>query len=228
MQPIDQWRSAPPPSQPLILPPEEDAPARPSDPFESPQIAPDSRCATHHDARAIDTCDRCGDYVCDECASFAPTGAARCESCPSWRRPMASPIQRLGAALIDFTFAWVPLMVLVFTPVPQAARPFLFWGIFVGALITNITMSALRSQTVGKALLGIQVINHETGARAEFWRIALLRNFLPGLVSALPVVGALFGLCDHLSVMRDDRRAFRDLIAGTAVVRLRRETSEEA
>lgn len=141
---------------------------------------------------------------------------------------MASPLRRLGAALIDAAWVFVPVFVLALTPGPDQARLALFWVLFSAALVTNIAMSALRSQTVGKALLGIQVINHETGARAEFWRIVALRNLAPGLLGALPFVGTLFSLCDNLSVLREDRRAFRDLIAGTAVVRIRREPWEDA
>jgi uncharacterized RDD family membrane protein YckC len=83
------------------------------------------------------------------------------------------------------------------------------------------------SRTLGKAILGLKVVNYEDGTPVKAKR-ALIRTFLL-FFSIWSIVGVALGL------IRKDRREFHDLVAGTGVVyswdarmaRYRQESAEE-
>jgi uncharacterized RDD family membrane protein YckC len=91
---------------------------------------------------------------------------------------------------------------------------------FASALIAS-------SRTLGKAILGLKVVNYEDGTNVKAKR-ALVRTFLLYL-NIWSIVGVALGL------LRRDRRELHDLIAGTGVVyswdatmaRYRQESVEE-
>jgi uncharacterized RDD family membrane protein YckC len=91
-------------------------------------------------------------------------------------------------------------------------------GIMLGGwlllLIVNGILVGTRSQSIGKALVGIE-IRREDGTRATFWRIVGLRWLACG---AIGVFVPFFGLIDPLFIFRRDRRCVHDQIAGTIVV----------
>jgi uncharacterized RDD family membrane protein YckC len=86
-------------------------------------------------------------------------------------------------------------------------------------VITNIILLTMRGQTLGKLLLGIQVVRSTTDARAGFLRAVLLRSLLPIFVLFLPHVGPFLLIADVLLIFRSDRRCLHDFIADTRVVR---------
>ena len=78
-------------------------------------------------------------------------------------------------------------------------------------LIYEVPMTALYGATLGKMLVGLQVIR--TDASPVGWRVSLLR-FLGKLVGELPFfLGCLW------AAFRRDKRAWHDLMTGTRVVR---------
>ncbi len=107
-------------------------------------------------------------------------------------------------------------------------------------LIFDIILLVRRSQTTGKFLFNIRTVHAKTGEGIGFWRYALFRGFvgqqlipllvvmmstsfiapISGIASfvAIPVVFVLYFIVDSLFVLRQDRRALHDMIAGTAVV----------
>lgn len=92
--------------------------------------------------------------------------------------------------------------------------------------IVQIVLMVNRSQTIGKYLLNIQVINNKTGKRVGFWRYAILRTFIGEtlVIGVIPIIGwvfqPLYSLADSLFIFRKDRRTLHDLIGGTSVINL--------
>jgi uncharacterized RDD family membrane protein YckC len=80
--------------------------------------------------------------------------------------------------------------------------------------VANMVLVALRSQSLGKLLVGIE-IRRQDGTRAGFWRIVGLRFMVSGLIgNSVP----FYSIVDPLFIFRQDRRCVHDLIAGTIVV----------
>jgi uncharacterized RDD family membrane protein YckC len=80
-----------------------------------------------------------------------------------------------------------------------------------------INLSYRYGQTIGKRAMGIRVVRLD-GSRISFARIFFMRNFVPALVGAIPLVGSLFGLLDPLWIFGGERRCLHDLIADSKVV----------
>lgn len=89
-------------------------------------------------------------------------------------------------------------------------------------LIVQIVLIARRSQTVGKYLMDLQVVDVRTGARISAPRYILIRGFVGSWLfgfALLPIV-SLYRLIDILYIFKDDERTLHDRIADTKVVRL--------
>jgi uncharacterized RDD family membrane protein YckC len=80
---------------------------------------------------------------------------------------------------------------------------------------------ATRGQTIGKRLVGIQIVDAATGRQAPFAKLIFARYLPTAVVANIPFVGGLVALLDALMIFRDDRRCLHDQIAGTRVVEYR-------
>ncbi|MGV3663944.1 MAG: RDD family protein [Prosthecobacter sp.] len=96
----------------------------------------------------------------------------------------------------------------------------LSWLMIMVGLV-NVVLLTLRGQTLGKLLLGIQIVRHMDGGRAGFVKAVLLRGLLFLVVGNLRYLGLLFLLGDALLIFRQDRRCLHDIVADTRVVRRR-------
>ena len=74
-----------------------------------------------------------------------------------------------------------------------------------------------NGQTIGKKLAGIKVVRSD-GSKASLGRIFWLRNIVNAIPSAIPFLGSLYGLVDHLFIFGDKRQCLHDKIADTVVV----------
>jgi uncharacterized RDD family membrane protein YckC len=74
-----------------------------------------------------------------------------------------------------------------------------------------------NGQTIGKKLLGIRVVR-SSGSPASVARIFWLRNIVNGIPGAIPVLGILYVLVDHLLIFGEPRQCLHDRIADTTVV----------
>lgn len=158
---------------------------------------------------------------------------------PHPTRELGSLGRRLGAALIDGFLQWLCKLPVIFVffeifrlvaQDPDNAKPEQFTPLMMAAyaqmlpwlallVITQIVLLCLRSQTIGKMLLGLQIVdivNEEPGGPL---RAFLLRAFIPSLIEIIPLLGFLFWVVDSCFIFREDRRCIHDLIAGTKVVR---------
>ncbi len=91
---------------------------------------------------------------------------------------------------------------------------------YLGGLVAvQIALLCIRSQSIGKLLLGIQIFDIEEGQRAGPVRAFLLRSFIPTVIGFIPLLGFLFWIVDTCFIFRDDHRCVHDLLAGTKVVK---------
>lgn len=148
---------------------------------------------------------------------------------PTDEAPLAGRWARLGSSMIDGLLSMLVILPLqwnfgVFDGFPKikplAPTDTALWGIggFALWLAIHGYFLATRSQTVGKRLVGIQIVNISDGQRAPFGKLVLMRYLPVSLIAHIPIVGGILNLVDVLFIFRDDRRCVHDLIAGTRVV----------
>ncbi len=89
---------------------------------------------------------------------------------------------------------------------------------FIATFVVNVYLLATRSQSLGKFLLGMQILDYETKRPASFVKCAVLRAFVNGLIGAIPCVGAIYSIVDILFVFSEEHRCLHDQLAGTIVV----------
>lgn len=89
-------------------------------------------------------------------------------------------------------------------------------------LIVQVVMIVRRSQTVGKYLMDLQVVDVRTGARISAPRYILIRGFVGSWLFGFAVLPAvnLYRLIDILYIFKDDERTLHDRIADTKVIKL--------
>lgn len=81
-------------------------------------------------------------------------------------------------------------------------------------VVYQVRLLAISGQTIGKRLLGIRIVRHDTLENGGFKTNVLLRGLLNGVLNFIPV----YFLLDSLLIFREDRRCIHDHIAGTVVV----------
>jgi uncharacterized RDD family membrane protein YckC len=143
---------------------------------------------------------------------------------------------RLGASLID---AFISLVIVVpfqvyggmYDGFPHVKRPefphSLLWSLGGAAvwLALHAVFLARSAQTIGKKLVGIQMVNVSDGRPASFYKLVVWR-FLPAtLAYQIPYVGSVLALADIGFIFRKDRRCLHDHVAGTRVVEVPKGTS---
>jgi len=139
--------------------------------------------------------------------------------------------ERLGAAVIDGLIPCiivVPMLVGVGFDLAgirnNSMAPSTLIGIAIGCIgllaWIGITIYFVHrnGQTIAKRLLGIKVVRSD-GSPASLGRIFWLRNVVNGIPSAIPVVGSIYGLVDHLFIFGAKQQCIHDLIADTIVVK---------
>jgi uncharacterized RDD family membrane protein YckC len=95
----------------------------------------------------------------------------------------------------------------------------IYWGIQFFYVIRS-------SQTFGKKLLRLQIVDYDTGIQAGWMRIILTRHLVPtfilSMIAFIPFIGALLAcvlaIADIICIFKSDRRTIHDLMARTSVV----------
>lgn len=133
----------------------------------------------------------------------------------------ASPGVRLGAVVLDNLAFFACVMPAAFmssgTVTTEGDKTLLMiiGLLFLSVLLTNLFLMGMFGQTIGKKMLGIRIVSVETGSKAGFFQIVLLRNFVAqGLLYIVP----FFGLVDICYIFSEDHRCLHDKIAGTKVL----------
>jgi uncharacterized RDD family membrane protein YckC len=91
----------------------------------------------------------------------------------------------------------------------------------LGLAVVQAVLLTIRSQSIGKVLLGIRIVRTRLNTNAGFLRAFVLRSFVPWLIEQIPVLGGLFWLVDTCFIFGDERRCLHDLIADTKVVKIK-------
>jgi uncharacterized RDD family membrane protein YckC len=178
-------------------------------------------------------------------AAGPATSAVPFESVPATARPFRATRElgglgrRLAAAMIDGFLQLLCKLPIVFVffeifkivaQNPNDADPEKFTPLLMTAygqmlpwlgllVITQIVLLCLRSQTIGKLLLGLQIVDIVDEQPGGPVRAFLLRAFIPSVIEMIPLLGFVFWVVDSCFIFREDRRCLHDLIAGTKVVR---------
>jgi uncharacterized RDD family membrane protein YckC len=146
---------------------------------------------------------------------------------------LASLGERLGAAFIEggvFLLAALPLIIATVmaevasnngesAETPNVALLGLGIILVLGLAIYQLVMLATRGQSIGKRILGIRIVTHPDGSNPGGVKTIIMRGFLPGILSNIPLLGLLFSITNICFIFREDRRCIHDLIAGTQVVK---------
>jgi uncharacterized RDD family membrane protein YckC len=139
---------------------------------------------------------------------------------------LASRGSRLGAALLDAlavilvngTILWQTGLFEKMMRRPDLGVTLTVSAIGFGVWLA-IQIAFLRSgQTLGKRLVGIRMVDHQTGEPASLGQLVVMRYLPVQLVGLVPVVGSFLPIIDVLFIFGADQRCIHDHIAGTKVV----------
>ncbi len=88
----------------------------------------------------------------------------------------------------------------------------------IALLIAQVYLLAVRSQTIGKLIMKMQIVDIRTGQPADFVHAFLLRSLVNGIIINIPCVGFFYMIADACYIFRQDRRCIHDHLASTCVV----------
>ena len=146
-------------------------------------------------------CARCGAFACASCHQVATDGRAYCARCLALtnQHPLADRGTRFVANLIDrvaiYAFMFVGIIIAAIADESSRGKSsedppvwfFVAMGVMVlvplGMLGVQLFMQATYGQSIGKRLLGIQVVRMD-GSPASLARVVFLRNVVPELISS--------------------------------------------
>lgn len=141
--------------------------------------------------------------------------------------------RRVGARFLDELIVGIPLIVVLVSIVSQAdagtgLSPEDADRLYTAGLLTlaisavyEISLTALRGQTLGKMALGIKVVPAE-GAGSVGWGWSSLRWLIPNAAARLPGLGSLLNLLVWAWMLWDPRKqGLHDKAARTLVIRSR-------
>lgn len=95
--------------------------------------------------------------------------------------------------------------------------------VVIALVVSNIVLLTMRGQSIGKWLIGIQIVRFADSSKAGFVKAVLLRGLLFGLLGNIPVIGPILVVGNVLLIFRKDRRCLHDFVADTKVIRLVRQ-----
>ena len=89
----------------------------------------------------------------------------------------------------------------------------------LGLAIVQWYMIAKSGQSIAKRLLGMRIVRLD-GSPVNFVHGVVLRSWLIGFLSNIPMVGFIVALVDGLMIFGNDRRCLHDRIADTTVIKV--------
>ena len=150
---------------------------------------------------------------------------------------LAGPLGRLGARIIDVVIMFVISIILLavgvlsvigmssgdVTDEESAAGVAAFVGFaLAGAavgIVYEVSMIALRGQTLGKMATRIRVVRADNG-QIPGWGKSIGRWIIPAVLGFIPFVGWLLSLLVYVSLLWDKvRQGWHDKAAGTLVIK---------
>ncbi len=141
---------------------------------------------------------------------------------------LASLGSRLGASLVDGAcVAGIYLMFFLMAgssglsgidESAMGASLFFLVAAIIVLCIIQIYLLTTCGQTIGKKVVGIRIVSYPDGEASGFLKNVLMRGFVNGLISAIPLVGSIYAFVDILFIFGQERRCLHDMIASTKVV----------
>lgn len=93
------------------------------------------------------------------------------------------------------------------------------WSAIGFAIWFFLQIAFLRNgQTIGKKMLGIRMVDYETGKPVSVGRLVGSRYLPIQVVASIPSIGPLLSLVDALFIFGSEQRCVHDLLGGTKVV----------
>ena len=136
--------------------------------------------------------------------------------------PLATPGARLVARIVDGILIGVAgAIVLAAASVDlTAAFALAVITLFIG-LFYEVSLIAVRGQTLGKQILGIKVVTVDDGSLPG-WGKSVGRWIIPSVLPIFPGIGSIAALVGYLALLWNvNRQTWYDRAAGTVVIRLR-------
>ncbi|HLT48580.1 MAG TPA: RDD family protein [Rubricoccaceae bacterium] len=143
---------------------------------------------------------------------------------PAETAPLADPLKRLGARLLDSLLGVLAVMPGLLLMLSGEDSPLFAVGIlamiagFFGFIAYQLVLLAREGQTVGKRALGLRIVDYDDESNPGFARVFLARELLVAVIASVPFLGALFVLADVLAIFGEERRCLHDHFARTKVV----------
>lgn len=97
----------------------------------------------------------------------------------------------------------------------------LFWAASAPMNLYQWVLISRTGQSLGKKWLGLRVVRM-SGQKVGFVEGVVLREWITGVISLIPGVGALINLVGVLMIFGEERRCLHDRFAGTRVVQVLR------
>jgi uncharacterized RDD family membrane protein YckC len=133
----------------------------------------------------------------------------------------ASRGKRFVGAIIDGVLVLVPMLfLLAVVDGAQNEDSIMIMALLaIGVVaIFQAVLVTMYGKSVAKFVLGITIVKDADDQLPGFVHGVLLRMFVPGLISNIPLVGGIFGLVNPLYIFGEEKRCLHDLIAGTKVL----------
>jgi uncharacterized RDD family membrane protein YckC len=153
--------------------------------------------------------------------------AARAVDFPGLTVALGGRAERLLAVFLDgllYAVGFVPMFAVAVIHGDRAEPPPAFYlaallgfAIAIALFVYNLLLLQREGQTIGKRWMRLRIVRKD-GSRADLGQLFALRMLVPGLIGAVPCLGAVFALADALAIFGEQRRCIHDLIADTIVV----------
>lgn len=148
-------------------------------------------------------------------------------------KDLASRLRRFIATVIDLLVtALTGVLVMLVTGLLENAEAYSSTATIVMRALTIGVIAYLllhgwllhrRGQTIGKAMMGIRIIDTATGNKALLWKLLLIRLwFLPMILLLAITPLALIPIVDQGFIFTRSRRCLHDWLCGTSVVNFQR------
>ena len=138
---------------------------------------------------------------------------------------LAGPLGRLGARILDTAIMLAAILILFAIAVASALgvdAALVGFALLAGVIgiLYEVSLIAIRGQTLGKMAVRIKVVRADNGLEPG-WGKSVGRWIIPAALAFIPLVGWLLSLLVYLSLLWDKvRQGWHDKAAGTLVVKV--------